>query len=644
MEHEGRLSEATDNEGKDAGQARWNDADGLSPSVSNLRVGGLRRRTSSACCLNVFLSSALLVALAAILYFVISPMIDRLKTTTKIEVTTFCGKIRGTKEDGVVQFLGIPYALPPLGKNRFKHPVELTSKRLCAKGWQNHTADKKGFWETTDYKSPCMQLTPITDEVVGSEDCLYLNVFVPPSRIQSEDTKPVVIIINGLFFMYGSSNGLPISAGQQPHPRTVKTVDAIHVTFNYRVGPLGFFVHPLTKEANIGLYDQLAALRWVRNNIGAFGGDPTRVTLFGYGSGATSVLALSHSQLAQNLFDGIWMSAPAVGKPSISIDESVNTSLYLFGCDSNMNGKTLDQCIQYYDKAENVVRLWNWKRIEPWLRDRMFSLPSIQSDNTQKLFEQAIMERMLVDDRELIEAEKWFKPSYAVPVVIGQTAHETSLYVAPTTVPFWDENFYRQYLNRKLNTMDSVEVKKLIERYISETSYFNGDCRNASDYKQFDVEAHMTALVTDARLTCPLVEIVKDLVAHGDLVYQYYLRNSHRRFDPYSLASFVSLAFHGWDGMIYLRGYLTHPDYQESMHMNNGVDELSKISDILNRVMRDFVSSGKIDQWKHVSEDTGYINLIEDDTMCTKQKYLQARCDLWEQLTNGETLRLAWQA
>jgi para-nitrobenzyl esterase len=131
-----------------------------------------------------------------------------------------------------------------------------------------------------------------------SEDCLVLNVWTP--RVDAAARRPVMVWIHGGAFVFGAGH-LPVYDGSALARR-----GAVVVTLNYRLGPLGYFVHPaLDREsgggsaaaANFGLLDQIAALRWVQDNIAAFGGDPGRVTIFGQSAGAQSVLALMASRL-----------------------------------------------------------------------------------------------------------------------------------------------------------------------------------------------------------------------------------------------------------------------------------------------------------------------------------------------------------
>ena len=194
------------------------------------------------------------------------------------------GSVAGSAKDGINRFLGIPYAAPPIGDRRWRAPQP-------PQRWS-------GIRQATSFAPVCRQTAPwITER--QSEDCLYLNIWAPAGSRGGK--LPVMVWIHGGGF-FGGSGSQPIYDGTRLGRRGV-----IVVTLNYRLGVFGFFAHPeLTARdhviGNQGLLDQIAALRWIKRNISAVGGDPDRVTIMGESAGGISVAVLTSSPLAAGLF------------------------------------------------------------------------------------------------------------------------------------------------------------------------------------------------------------------------------------------------------------------------------------------------------------------------------------------------------
>jgi para-nitrobenzyl esterase len=210
-------------------------------------------------------------------------------------VETEHGYLRGRRLAAVWAFKGIPYAAPPIGKLRWKPPRP-------PKPW-------RGVRPASGFGYVCMQVAVAHEpqsHAVGSEDCLTLNVWTP--SIAPAKLLPVLFFIHGGFHVVGASSAR--WRGVDAYDGTyLASQGAVVVTINYRLGPLGFLSHHLLSQesthrssGNYGILDQLAALRWVQRNIHAFGGDPSRVTVFGHSAGATDALVLVASPLARGLF------------------------------------------------------------------------------------------------------------------------------------------------------------------------------------------------------------------------------------------------------------------------------------------------------------------------------------------------------
>ncbi|KAL4825675.1 hypothetical protein H8958_007643 [Nasalis larvatus] len=180
----------------------------------------------------------------------------------------------GLLGDSVDIFKGIPFAAPTKAlENPQPHP-----------GWQ-------GTLKAKSFKKRCLQATITQDSTYGDEDCLYLNIWVPQDRKQVSRDLPVMIWIYGGAFLMGSGHGANFLSNYLYDGEEIATRgNVIVVTFNYRVGPLGFLS---TGDANLpgnyGLRDQHMAIAWVKRNIAAFGGDPSNITLFGESAGGASV-------------------------------------------------------------------------------------------------------------------------------------------------------------------------------------------------------------------------------------------------------------------------------------------------------------------------------------------------------------------
>jgi para-nitrobenzyl esterase len=205
-------------------------------------------------------------------------------------VHTGSGRIRGMYEEGVLAFRGIPYAQPPLGPLRFRPP--------------HKPAAWAGIREASTYGPAAMQgANPVNQTSLAlsemSEDCLYLNVWTPAT---DEAQRPVLVWLHGGAFLF--------SAGSQPlfnGARLAARGDVVVVTLNYRLGLFGFLRgkgvcgDELDSTGNEGLLDQMAALEWVRDEIGGFGGDPHNVTVFGQSAGAISAAMLTIMPRARGL-------------------------------------------------------------------------------------------------------------------------------------------------------------------------------------------------------------------------------------------------------------------------------------------------------------------------------------------------------
>ena len=244
-----------------------------------------------------FMKNSLVVLL--VLYFTACALQTNDKSSEKSEkfAFSFSEKYIGLEKNRTFQWLGIPYAQAPMGSLRWKAPRSLENENDKVKA--------------IEFSNPCPQVESISidkkgeGEFLGSEDCLFLNIFAP-KNISSDKKLPVMFWIHG----GGNTSG---EAGSYDFSKLAAAHDLVIVSINYRLGFLGWFYHPSfaatsndqgDKSGNFGTLDQIMALKWVRKNIEDFGGDKNNVTIFGESAGGHNVFPLAkglfHKAISQS--------------------------------------------------------------------------------------------------------------------------------------------------------------------------------------------------------------------------------------------------------------------------------------------------------------------------------------------------------
>jgi para-nitrobenzyl esterase len=262
-------------------------------------------------------------------------------------VQTNSGPVSGFERDGAYSYRGIPYAAPPVGELRWQAPTEPA-------GWTETLA-------ATERPNGCVQAPfnglPIPG-FVASEDCLYLNVDTPTAGFD----LPVMVWIHGGGFTLGEA----VQAdGGTAGDLIARQAGVVVVSMNYRLGQFGFLAHPeLSAESengasgNYGLLDQTAALRWVRDNIAAFGGDPDNVTIFGESAGAFSVCSHVVSTRSEGLFHKAILQSGACERPwpSLAVAEQQGGVIAeALRCDGAPEGELA--CMRTKDAADVLAAL-----------------------------------------------------------------------------------------------------------------------------------------------------------------------------------------------------------------------------------------------------------------------------------------------
>ena len=309
-------------------------------------------------------------------------------------VVTAAGQVSGELIGDVAVFRGLPYAAPPVGVLRWREPQP-------AARWT-------GVRDATQAGSACPQKRGLSLEGGGdpgtlAEDCLYLNVWAPP--VEPGRRRPVMVWLHGGALIFGAGS-LPLYDGA-----ALAREGVVVVTVNYRIGPLGYFVHPALERvapggaANFGLLDQIAALRWVQKNITAFGGDAQQVTVFGQSAGAQSVLALMASPKARGLFQRAIAQSP-YGIPSHTRAQARET------------GIRVADAVGLPGAAATVQQL------------RAVSAEQLAALEGQNL---SLAPSLIVGDAAMpraILAAFQSKQQAAVPLIIGSNSNETSVALA----------------------------------------------------------------------------------------------------------------------------------------------------------------------------------------------------------------------
>ncbi|OPJ69546.1 neuroligin-4, X-linked isoform A [Patagioenas fasciata monilis] len=280
-------------------------------------------------------------------------------------VTTNYGKIRGLRTPlpneilgPVEQYLGVPYASPPTGERRFQPPEPPSSWT----GVRNATQFAAVCPQYLDERSLLNDMLPVwftanLDTVVTyvqdqNEDCLYLNIYVPTEDdIHDQNSKkPVMVYIHGGSYMEGTGNMIDGSI-------LASYGNVIVITLNYRLGVLGFLsTGDQAAKGNYGLLDQIQALRWIEENIGSFGGDPKRVTIFGSGAGASCVSLLTLSHYSEGLFQkAIIQSGTALSSWAVNYQPAKYTRILAdkVGCDM-LDTTDLVECLRNKNYKELI--------------------------------------------------------------------------------------------------------------------------------------------------------------------------------------------------------------------------------------------------------------------------------------------------
>ena len=434
-------------------------------------------------------------------------------------VETQFGNIRGSVNGNVYQFLGIPFAKPPVGSLRWKAP-------------QNPE-----YWpeilETKEFAPVCPQKKytqgDTTFTIEGNEDCLYLNIWTPDI---GNFGFPVMVFIHGGGNQQGgaseTSGGTPLYSGKNMAERGKVVV----VTIQYRLGPLGFLVHPGLdaenangKSGNYAVLDQILALKWIQNNIDLFGGDPNNVMIFGESAGGVNVGNLLTTPLAKGLFQRACIQSAS---PVLNFynDSKIKGIAYV---DSFITTGSDIEKIDYMRKlsADSLLH---------------FAVSPLQGGVVQMNW-QPVVDNVVFNNfpRQVIQSGNFNK----VPLIIGSNADEMSLSAPKTVFPFMVTALIKSSVPQQYQTLAN-------ELYPAGT---NSDEARKS-YVGLLTDAQFTA---NARRTAQCVS-----VNQTEPVWRYFFTHRHTIPQLETLGSYHGMelfyVFNNWENTLLGSGFLFKPE------------------------------------------------------------------------------------
>ncbi|XP_037938711.1 venom carboxylesterase-6 [Teleopsis dalmanni] len=366
-------------------------------------------------------------------------------------------------------FLGVPYAKPPVGELRFRSPVPFGA-------W---TGERQAISDS----SKCTQRDPYRRdlEIEGSEDCLYINVYTPEVPA-TKNPLPVMVWFHGGGWQCGS--GISSFYG----PDFLMEHDIILISANFRLGPLGFLsTETIECPGNFGLKDQLEVLKWIQENIAAFGGDKNSVTIFGESAGGASVTYHMLSEKSKGLFHkGIiqsgtyfnpWAQPAHKGVPARRAQKLAK----LVNCNADQDWTSILQCLRQRKAEDIVATIYD---LFEWDYDPMIPFPPVIEPNHKDAF-------LTVSPRS-----KQIPHGFSLPAMIGATSEEGLLKTAALlNEPGLLDDFKTKFNKVLPIVLNYDHHSDEIQKYITErikSFYF----KNGHDYNKYNYQ-NITDLISD---------------------------------------------------------------------------------------------------------------------------------------------------
>ncbi|XP_044728520.1 juvenile hormone esterase-like [Chrysoperla carnea] len=521
-------------------------------------------------------------------------------------VHTELGKIRGTTTfqtrlgETIYSFRGIPYAEPPIGKRRFEPPSPV-------RPWGNNILD------ATKDGPVCPQPYRVSSEMgfTASEDCLQLNVYT--KTISSTSKLPVLVFLHpGAYYKY---SGISYFVG----PEYLLDKDIVLVTINYRLGALGFIsTGDEFAPGNNGLKDQVMALRWVKQNIKAFGGDPNKITLSGYSAGALSVGLHLVSPMSRGLFQ---RAISGSGSPLAELKFTTNQldlaikQARLLDCPTNSSQEIIE-CLRTKDAEDISTTLDSFMEVgkEPSLIWHAVIEPEHSG------------EKFLTDDpNKLFYKGQFSKVPFMTGVTELEYAYGAYIVVANETLRnIWNENFsYPASLAFSYEKRsDSLNISQILRDF-----YLKDSAISIQTVDEFG------KLYADGKIGFSVNRLANVVAKHSTVFYYKFSYNGTYSYFYSPFTNKTIGAVHQND-LIYL-----FTNRYENFPLFSVEDPESKIIDKMITLWTNFVIYGNptpkresvLDgvSWKPISENTEYYLNI-DTTISLNEDLFPERYALWE--------------
>ncbi|XP_069696465.1 esterase E4-like [Periplaneta americana] len=515
----------------------------------------------------------------------------------------------------IFSFQGIPYAKPPVGELRFQPPQP-------PEPWT-------GVLKATKEGPDCIQrpfpARPNSPEIVGDEDCLYLNVYTPQLPADGEATEllPVMVWIHGGGLLGGSGST------DLYGPQYLLDKEIVLVTINYRLGPLGFLsTGDEVCPGNNGFKDQVAALRWVRDNIASFGGNPDSVTIFGESAGGVSVHYLVLSEASRGLFHrGISQSGTATCTWSLAPQsihkESRQTLADMLDCPTEPSSELIS-CLRKVD-ADKIVRNTPGPINEDGGPNIGFG-PVIEDavgEGDEKFISQSALEAILSTPGE-----------HLVPWMVGFTSGEGAILVAAmfqseAAIQKLDEDFENVVHNFLSSSKETSKERKKTVRRIREF-YFGNKPINK------DARKAVVDMYTDLYFAIGTDSGVKLHSKAGATVFYYYF--DYRGENSYSSIFGDPTEDYGVCHMDELM-YLFPQDHMFSNSTKTAEDD--EMVDIMTTIWTNFARTGNptsevcnLVKWRPVSSPKAVeYGHIDSRGLHVKSNLLKKNLKLWSSIT-----------